>query len=142
MRVNEVMTKTAECIRPDASIQEAAERMKALAVGALPVCADDRLVGMITDRDITVRATAAGQDPGGTRVRDAMTPEIAWCFDDELITNAVRLMEEKQIRRLPVLNRDKRLVGIVSLGDLAVKTGDEALAGAILEQVSEPAAPK
>jgi len=142
MQVSEVMTRGAECTRPDATLQEAAGRMKALDVGALPVCDNDRLVGMVTDRDITVRAVAGACDPRGTCVREAMTPDVVYCFENQDVQEAARLMEEKQIRRLPVLNRDKRLVGIVSLGDLAVKTGDEALAGEALEQVSEPAAPR
>ena len=143
MRVNEVMTKGAECTRPDATLQEAAGRMKSLNVGVLPVCGDnDRLVGMLTDRDVTVRSTAAGADPEAARVRDVMTPDVVYCFDDQDVAEAARLMKEKQIRRLVVLNRDKRLVGIVSLGDLAVDTGDEELAGATLEAISEPAEPR
>jgi CBS domain-containing protein len=142
MRVKEVMTLDAECTRPDAALQDAAERMKELNVGALPVCDNDRLVGMITDRDITVRATADGCDPRSACVRHVMTPNLVYCFEDQLVSEAARLMEENQVRRLPVLNRDKRLVGMVSLGDLAVKTGDEVLAGAALEEVSEPATPR
>jgi len=139
MRVSEVMTRGAECISPDASLQEAAGRMNALNVGSLPVCDNDRLAGMITDRDVTVRATAGACDPCSTRVRDVMTTGIVYCFEDQDVSEAGRLMEENQIRRLAVLNRDKRLVGIVSLGDLAVKTGDKGLSGKTLEQVSEPA---
>src|SRR5918996_2240072 len=140
MRGNEVMTKGAECTRPDATLQEAAGRMKSLNVGVLPVCGDnDRLVGMLTDRDVTVRSTAAGADPEAARVRDVMTPDVIYCFDDQDVAEAARLMKESQIRRLVVLDRDKRLVGIVSLGDLAVDTGDERLAGKTLEQISEPA---
>jgi len=143
MRISEVMTRGVECIRPGDSVARAAERMREMNVGALPVCGDDgRLAGMVTDRDITVRATAGGRDPCGTCVRDVMTPDIVWIFEDQLVSEAARLMEEKQIRRLAVLNRDKRLVGVVSLGDLAVKSGDEELSGAALEQVSEPAAPR
>jgi len=113
--------------------------MKDLDVGALSVCGDDRLVGMITDRDITTRATAGCRDPGATRVENVMTPGIVYVFEDDDVDAAARLMSEKQIRRLPVLDRDKRLAGIVSLGELAVQSGDEALAGATLEAVSEPA---
>jgi CBS domain-containing protein len=127
-------------MRPTASLQEAARKMRDLDVGPLPVCGDnDRLVGMLTDRDITVRAVAEGQDPKTARVQDIMTPDITYCFEDQDITEAARLMEEKQIRRLVVLNRDKRLVGIVSLGDLAVKTGDKKVSSEALEQVSQPA---
>lgn len=141
MRVSEVMTQGVECIGPDATLQEAAAKMKSLDVGPLPVCDNDRLVGMVTDRDITVRATAEGDAPTDIRVRDVMTPEVIYCFEDELVEDAARLMAEKQVRRLVVLNRDKRMVGIVSLGDLAVKTGDEQLAGSALEDISEPNRP-
>jgi CBS domain-containing protein len=137
------MTGVVECIRPEASIAAAAQKMKDLDVGALPVCGDnDRLAGMITDRDITTRATAARRDPGGTFARDVMTPNIIHVFEDQDITEAAQLMKENQVRRLVVLDRDKRLVGIVSLGDLAVDTRDEELVGATLEAVSEPAAPR
>ena len=143
MQVNEVMTQGVECVRPKDSIAAAAQKMKDLDVGALPVCGDDdRLKGMVTDRDITTRATAGCCDPGGTCISDIMTPSIIYVFEDQDVTEASQLMKENQIRRLVVLNRDKRLVGIVSLGDLAVDTGDEGLAGATLEAVSEPAEPK
>jgi CBS domain-containing protein len=141
MRVNEVMTRGVECIDPDATLQEAAAKMKSLDIGPLPVCENDRLVGMLTDRDITVRATAEGEAPTDIRVRDIMTPEVVWCFEDELVSEAARRMQEKQVRRLLVLNRAKRLVGIVSLGDLAIETGDEQLTGQTLEAVSEPNRP-
>lgn len=141
MRVSEVMTQGVEGIGPDATLQEAAAKMKSLDVGPLPVCDNDRLVGMVTDRDITVRATAEGDAPTDVRVRDVMTSEVIYCFEDELVEDAARLMAAKQVRRLVVLNRDKRMVGIVSLGDLAVKTGDEQLAGNALEGISEPNQP-
>jgi CBS domain-containing protein len=142
MQVSEVMTRGVECTRPDDRISTAAERMRELNVGALPVCGDnDKLVGMVTDRDITVRATAGGSDPGRTNIRDVMTPHIAYCFEDQDVAEAARLMEQNQIRRLAVLNRNKRLVGIVSLGDLAVKSGDDQLCAEALEQVSEPSRP-
>jgi len=139
MRVSQVMTRNAECIKPDASVQEAAKRMKSLDVGALPVCDNDRLVGVITDRDIAVRSVAEGRDPKADRVQGTMTPDLVYCFEDEDAADAARRMQEKQIRRLPVLNRDKRLVGIVSLGDLAVEAHDDKLSGETLERVSEPA---
>jgi CBS domain-containing protein len=140
MRVNEIMTPAVECVSPNDSISAAAQKMKDLDVGALPICGDDdRLLGMITDRDITVRATAECCEPTSTCVRDVMTPNIVYVFDDQDVIEAAQLMKDNQIRRLPVLNRDKRLVGIVSLGDLAVDTHDEEMAGATLEAVSEPA---
>jgi len=139
MRVSDVMTRNVECTRPDATLQEAAARMKSLDIGHLPVCDNDRLVGVLTDRDITVRSTAEGESPKTIRVRDIMTPEVHYCFEDQLVGDAAELMKEKQVRRLQVLNRNKRLVGVVSLGDLAVETGNDELAGDTLEAVSEPA---
>jgi CBS domain-containing protein len=138
MKVKDVMTKGAECVTPSTSLQEAASKMKNLDVGPLPVCENDHLVGMITDRDITVRATAEALPPRLGQVRDVMTPDVVYCFEDQDVDEAARLMKEHQIGRLVVLNRDKRLVGIVSLGDLAVETGNEKLAGETLEKVSEP----
>jgi CBS domain-containing protein len=143
MRLRDIMTPKPECIGPDDTLQEAASRMRDLDVGPLPVCgADDRLAGMITDRDITVRAVAEGKDPKTTRVREAMSEGIVYGFEDQEVDDAARLMEQRQIRRLAVLDHDKRLVGIVSLGDLAVEGGDRAKAGEILQEVSEPAMPR
>jgi len=142
MNVKDVMTAGVECIRPSDSIAAAAAKMSDLDVGVLPVCGEgDRLVGMISDRDITVRAVATGQDPKVTHVSDVMTPDIVYCYEDQDVAEAAELMKENQIRRLVVLNRTKGLVGIVSLGDLAVKTGDDAMSGEALERVSEPAMP-
>ena len=138
MKVNEIITHDPEVIRPETALIEAAQKMKSLDIGMLPVCDGDRLVGVITDRDITVRGVAQGNDPKTARVQEVMTPEVIYCFDDEDVKEAAKKMEEKQVRRLPVLNREKRLVGIVSLGDLAVRTGKEKLAGEVLERVSEP----
>ena len=138
MKVNEIITHDPQVIRPETALIEAAQKMKSLDIGMLPVCDGDRLVGVITDRDITVRGVAQGCDPKTARVQEVMTPEVIYCFDDEDVKEAAKKMEEKQVRRLPVLNREKRLVGIVSLGDLAVRTGKEKLAGDVLERVSKP----
>jgi CBS domain-containing protein len=137
MKLNEIMTKDVEAIAPDTSLQEAASRMRSLDVGVLPVFEGDRLVGMLTDRDLAIRATAEGKDPKTTTVQEAMTADVAYCFEDQDVEEAGRIMKENQIRRLPVLNRDKLLVGIVSLGDLATRA-DEKRAGETLEKVSEP----
>jgi CBS domain-containing protein len=139
MRVKDVMTPEVAVIDADSTLYEAAAKMKARDIGPLPVCKDGHLVGMITDRDITVRATAEGEDPTVISVRDIMTPEVVYCFEDQLVSDAVLVMQEHQLRRLLVLNRDRQLVGIVSLGDLAVQTQDDQLAGQTLEQVSTPA---
>jgi CBS domain-containing protein len=138
MRVKEVMTPGVEVIDSDSTLQEAAARMKSLDIGPLPVSDHGRLVGVLTDRDITVRATAEGEDPTVIRVRDVMTPEVVFCFEDDLVSEAARLMQDRQVRRLLVLNHDRRLTGIVSLGDLAVETGDDELAGQTLGEVSAP----
>jgi len=142
MQLKEIMTHGVDVIPPDATVKEAAEKMKKLDVGPVPVCDGERLVGILTDRDITIRAVAEGRDPSMTKVRDVMTLEIVYCFEDQDVKDAAILMEEKQIRRLPILNHNKWLVGIVSLGDLAVGTGDQKLAGEALERISEPAEPK
>ena len=140
MRLKDVMTRDVELIRPDATVEEAAEKMEALNVGPLPVCDGRRLVGMITDRDITVRAVAAGVGPE-TKVRDVMSPDVVYAFEDQDVREAERIMQDQQIRRLPILDRDKRLVGIVSLGDLAVDA-DSRSVGETLERISEPAQPE
>jgi CBS domain-containing protein len=142
MQLKDIMTPNPECISPAGTLQQAASRMRDLDVGSLPVCDNDRLAGMITDRDITVRAVAEGKDTRTTCVREAMTEDIVYGFEDQEIGDAARVMEQKQIRRLAILNRDKRLVGIVSLGDLAVDSGDRTKAGEVLHEVSEPASPR
>jgi len=142
MRVQEMMTRRAECTRPDATLQEAAERMNTLEIGSLPVCDNDRLVGILTDRDITVRSVAQGHDSRTDSVRDAMTPRVFYCFEDQDVTEAAEIMRLNQVRRLPVLNADKRLTGIVSLGDLAVESGNEQVVGEALEGISEPSSPQ
>jgi CBS domain-containing protein len=135
MQLKEVMTRAVETIQPNTGLRQAAKTMKEMDVGVLPVCDGDRLVGLVTDRDLTVRGLAEGS---ASSVADVMTPEVTFCFEDQDVTEAANLMEEHQIGRIPVLSREKRLVGIVSLGDLAVSTGDQALAGEVLERVSQP----
>jgi len=139
MLVKDVMTTRPECVGPDDTLQRAAERMKARDIGPLPVCDNDRLTGMLTDRDIVVRCVAEGKDPRTAKVRDAMSEGVTYCFEDDDVKEAARLMREKQVRRILVLNRDKRLTGIVSLGDIAVDTGgDKQVTGKTLEAVSRP----
>lgn len=139
MKVKDVMTRTVACVRPKDSIAMAAEMMRDLDIGVLPVWGDnDCLLGIVTDRDITVRATAASGDPVVTWVRDIMTPCIVHCSVDQDVTEAARLMQEHQVRRLIVLDEDRRLAGIVSLGDVALDTGDRKLAGETLQAISLP----
>ena len=138
MILKDIMTPGVEVITPEATLQQAAAKMRRLNIGPLPVCDGDQLIGMLTDRDITVRAVAEGRGPVTTQVREVMTPDAIYGFDDQDIEDAAHLMEHYQIRRLPVLNRRKQLVGMVLLGDLAVHPGQQPLAGEVLEQVSEP----
>ena len=130
MQVSKLMTRDVQLITPMQTIRDAARMMLELDAGALPVQQDDRLVGMITDRDIAVRAVAEGKSPD-TLVRDVMSSEVLYCFDDQEIKDIARNMGEVKVRRLPVLNRDKRLVGIVSLGDLALNKEPELTASAV-----------
>ncbi|WP_024508585.1 CBS domain-containing protein [Bradyrhizobium sp. ARR65] len=118
MKISEVMTRDAKLASPNDTLQHAAKLMKACDCGVLPVAEGDRLVGMITDRDIAVRCIAEGKGPDA-KVRDAMTQDVKYCFEDEDVSRVCANMSEIQVRRLPVMNRNKRLVGIVSLGDLA-----------------------
>jgi CBS domain-containing protein len=141
MQVKDVMTHSVVLIDPDSTLQEAAEKMKELDIGVLPVSENNRLVGMLTDRDITVRSVADKHDPRTDKVREAMTPEAIFCFEDQDVSEAAKLMKQKLVRRLAVLNRDKQLAGIISLGDLAADTGDVQLAGAVLQAVSLPPIP-
>jgi CBS domain-containing protein len=142
MQLKDVMTCGVTVVLPEATVQEAAREMEALEVGPLPVCEGERLVGMLTDRDITVRTVAAGRDPATILVREVMTPEVVYGFADQGVQEAVKLMEAQQIRRLPVLNRDRELVGIVALGDLALEPGTLPQAEEALKGVSAPAAPR
>ena len=132
------MTREVETIDPSATLEDAALRMKTLDVGLLPVCDGERVIGMITDRDITIRATANGQVPAMTEVREAMTPDVVYCEVGDDIRRAAGLMEAHQVRRLPVLDGDRKLVGVISLGDIAVRMGNDELSGEVLEGVSEP----
>jgi CBS domain-containing protein len=145
MQIREIMTRHVDVIPPSASIREAAAKMKELDVGAIPVCDGQKLAGLVTDRDITIRAVAEGRDPSEVRVAEVMSSDIAYCFEDETVEQAANLMESKQIRRLPILDRNKQLAGIVSLGDISVRIGgsrQKDLAADALEEISEPSKPK
>ncbi len=137
MQLSQIITRDVETIRPDTSAREAAQRMRSMDVGALPVCDGRRLLGMVTDRDLTLRILAEGRDPNATTVQEAMTPDVRYAFEDDDVQRAADIMKEHQIRRLPVVNREQQLVGIVALGDLAT-TGKDQLSGDTLEQISQP----
>ena len=138
MELKDFISYHVEAVGPDSSLKEAAAKMRELDVGSMPVCDGNRVIGMITDRDITIRATAAGDDPSTTTVGAVMTPEVVYCTENDTAEEAARLMQEHQIRRLLVLNQDRELVGIVSLGELSTATGDRQLGGETLERVSDP----
>jgi CBS domain-containing protein len=137
MRISEVMTREVRVASPEQSIREAAQMMAKLDAGALPVGADDRLVGMITDRDIAIRGVALGKAPD-TPIREVMSKEVKYCFEDEDVEHVARNMADVQVRRLPVVSRDKRLVGIVAIADLAARE-DAQTVGETVAGISEPA---
>ena len=137
-KISDFMTRNVQVVRPDESLQRAAQVMDELNVGSLPVCDVNGLVGMITDRDITVRAIAAGL-PASTRVSDVMTGHARWCTSGQSVQEAMAQMADVQIRRLPVIDAERRVVGIVSLGDLA--TRHQGHVAAALRRISDPSRP-
>jgi len=141
MKLAEVMTRDVETIPPDASLQQAAQRMEELNVGALPVCDGARLIGVVTDRDITVRGVSVGASPAGGMVADCMSAEPLYAYEDESVEEALDRMRAAQVRRLMVIDRDKQIVGVVSLGDVATKAPHKAGAATALEDISTPARP-
>lgn len=138
MKLKDIQTTDPQVISPEAMISEAAKMMKECDIGMLPVCDGERLVGAVTDRDLAIRAVAEGCDPSTTKVKDVMTAGICYGFEDQDLDQAARVMEERQVRRIAVLNRDKRLVGIASLGDFALRSNDEHLTEELLDSVSRP----
>jgi len=139
MRISEVMSRDVELANPQDTLKRAASMMKKLDSGVLPVGENDKLVGMLTDRDIAIRAVAEGKGPD-TKVREVMSAEVRYCFDDEDVAHVAENMAELQVRRLPVVNREKRLVGIVSLGDLALE-GSLPKSAKALHGISQPGGP-
>jgi len=137
MKLREIMTSNVEVIHPDDTLQTAAEKMRDRDIGFLPVCDGDRLIGVLTDRDLITRAFAEGMESKAMLGRDLVTSPAIYCFDDHSIDEAAKLMHDNQIRRLVILSRDKQMVGVVSLGDLAM-SADDKLSGEVLQSVSEP----
>jgi len=119
MQLREIMTRDMEIIRPETSVNEAAQKMRSLDLDALPVCEGQRLLGMVTDRFITIRATAYGHDPNTAPVRNYMSSDLICCFEDQDIKEAEGLMRQRRVCRLPVLTREKQVAGMVALDDLA-----------------------
>ena len=137
MNIKDIMTTEVQVLEPNDTLQTAAQKMRGHDIGLLPICDNDRLVGVVSDRDLAIRATAEGLDPKSTKVSQIKSDDVAYCFDDQSVDEAARVMQERQIRRLVVLDRkDKRMVGIVALGDVATN-GTSKTAGEVLEVVSE-----
>lgn len=138
MKLKEIMSSDVEVIHPGDTLQTAAQKMRDRDIGFLPVCEDDRLIGVLSDHDVVVRALAEGMDSQSIVGRDVVTSPAIYCYDDQNVDEAAKLMHDNQIRRLVVLSRgDKRMVGVVSLGDLAVNV-DDKLSGDVLQSISEP----
>jgi CBS domain-containing protein len=135
MKVKDVMAPDVETVRPNQSVKEIAQRMARQAIGYFPVCERNRLLGIVTDRDITCRAVADGRDPMATKVREVMSKAVAYCFDDDDLAAAIHLMEQNRIRRIPVLDHGERLVGILSLTDIAQRA-PRRLTAELVEAVS------
>ena len=136
MKISDIMTRNVEVARPTDTIQTVAQRMADLDVGSMPVCDGDRLLGMITDRDLAIRALAKGRS-GDTPVTEMMTPDIEYSFEDDDLHEVAEKMASQQIRRLPIVNRDKKLVGIVALADIAREDKDKRV-GETVEKISQP----
>lgn len=138
MKVSDVMTPHATTVKLDTTVQEAANMMKSHDIGSLPVTDDEKIKGMLTDRDIVTRCIAAGKDPNTTPARDVMTEHIKYVFEDQDVNEAAQSMGDQQIRRMVVLNRDMRLVGFVSMGDICNKGDDKQIAADLAKSCSEP----
>jgi CBS domain-containing protein len=140
MQLRDIMTKGFQMIDQSESVRRAAELMRDLDVGMLPVLEENQLVGTITDRDITVRSTATGASPDEIPVRNVMSRGVIFGYEDDDAQSAAATMEEKQVRRLLVLDHGDKCVGVVSIGDLALRGSDQALSGEVLQRVSQPGA--
>ncbi len=142
MKVRDIMTKDVELLNPFSKISEAARKMRELNVGALPVAENDKVVGMVTDRDIAIRAVAEERNPPQELVNSIMTSDVHYCYESQDIDKAAEIMRSNRIRRLIVLNEEKELVGICSLGDLAVEGRNDRLSGEVLREISKPSKPE
>ena len=136
--ISELMTREVRTVSPDTTLQQAAQLLQELDIGSLPVCNGQRLLGMVTDRDMTVRGTAAGLPPQSTAVKDVMTESVAYCLETDSVDDVMRKMGERQLRRIPVIDGERNLVGIVALGDLATNRARNT--DKVLRKISEPSA--
>jgi CBS domain-containing protein len=136
MQAKDLMTKSVECVSPDMRVDEIAKTMKSMDIGFVPVCQNDRLVGTVTDRDIVLRGLADGKDMKDCKAGDIMTPEVFWCYEDQTAEEVGDYMSKKEIRRVVVIGRDKRIAGVISIGDLA-KRGEQSKAGETICNIAE-----
>ena len=139
MKIHEIMTQTVERADPSLPIAKAAEKMRDLDIGFLPICENDKLVGTVTDRDITIKSVAQGRDPRLAPVSEIMRQEVFYCYEDDDVHDVARQMQEKEVRRMVILSRDKKMVGVVSLGDIATMPMEKELAGETLSHIAEAA---
>jgi CBS domain-containing protein len=137
MKVSEIMTTNVECVTPETTITELADKMKSLDVGFLAVCEKDRIAGTVTDRDMVIRGIAGGRNLSSIKTRDIMSKEVHWSFEDEDVKTVAKKMSDKEVRRMLLLDRNKRLVGVVSIGDIAKVEEQES--GKALKDISEAA---
>ncbi|HLH31398.1 MAG TPA: CBS domain-containing protein [Terriglobia bacterium] len=139
MKIREIMSRHVECISPSTPISKAAEKMLDDDIGFLPVCEHDKVVGTVTDRDITIRSVAQGRDPRLAPVSEIMTSTVFNCYEDDDVAIVARAMQEEDVRRMLIFDRDEHLVGVVSLGDIAKISGEQELAGETLGDITEAA---
>ena len=139
MKVLHIMSRSVECVTPTTPIAKVAEKMRDLDIGFMPVCENDRLLGTVTDRDITIRSVAQGRDPRLASVSEIMTPSAFHCYEDEEVEEVGRQMQSKEVRRMLILDRQGHLTGIVSIGDIAKTSGEAGLAGETLGEIAEAA---
>jgi CBS domain-containing protein len=139
--VSQVMTRGIRSLRPTDTLVKAAQAMEALDVGVIPVCRDGQLVGVVTDRDIVLRAVAQGRAADQTALSEVMSQDLSCCYEDQSVDEVLTQMRGAQVRRVPVLDRQRQLVGMVTLGDVAVRCHQDAQAGEALEAISQPSAP-
>jgi CBS domain-containing protein len=137
MKIREIMTTNVECVSPDTGLTDLANKMKTLDVGFIPVCENDRLVGTVTDRDIVVRGCAGGKDIASCKASDIMTKNVFWCFEDQDVKDVAKQMRDNEVRRMLILNQGKRLVGVVSIGDISKV--EEKETGKTLKDITEAA---
>ena len=137
MKVSTIMSRQTRTILPDATVEQAARKMRDHEIGLLPIVEENQIIGIVTDRDLAIRALAEGRNPHLTTVREVMTPEALWCYEDDSITDAAKIMEKHRVRRLLVKNRKHELTGVLTVTDLATRAANEKLPGHVLHKLAD-----